>query len=696
MNNDCLTIEARGDHAYVAHSSSLDVYDISDPTNLAKSSVDVAGVTGCVLEGDYAFLPSSFGLLVVDISDPTAPALVASGTTAGSASSCVVDGRYAYVGHSSGLDVLDITDPTNPVPVGNMSSILNLDVLAVAGDRLFTIRHDNRLIVVDITDPTSPVQSGLILALNDINETALHGDYLYCSDSDGYVVYTISNPDSPLAVYQYTGTAGMGIYDLKISGNLLFFGTQTEGIWVQNISDPTAPVTLKHYDALDSTRLALWGDLLLYSLYDESWWYFRTAPIFDPYFDSLDNQAFSSALPAVPNPIYKYKFEVPESQGIIDFLVSADDGAHWDSVTPGPEWHSIPTIGTVPRWSATLFHTYSQGAAPSYVDEIQLEFLMDAPCIEAVSDVPDDQGGQVRLRIASSAFDFVDSSNQITGYTVWRRLESMLIVESDEAMLAAGLPDGTWEAVGSFGAIQQQQYYFTAGTFADSSSTIPYTSFCVTAHTADPSIWWVSAPDSGYSVDNIAPSVPSNFAIAYNTGNGNTLSWDAAPEPDLQYYRVYRSNDPNFIPDSGNLVQATISTSWVDPDYDGGSVYYKVSATDVAGNESDPASPEIVTSVPIRAVPSAFALHQNFPNPFNPSTTIRYDVAHGGGKVKLQIFDVSGRLVTTLVDKYENEGQRKVTWHGCDNAGMRVATGTYYSRLTAPGITQTKKMVMLK
>jgi flagellar hook assembly protein FlgD len=89
-------------------------------------------------------------------------------------------------------------------------------------------------------------------------------------------------------------------------------------------------------------------------------------------------------------------------------------------------------------------------------------------------------------------------------------------------------------------------------------------------------------------------------------------------------------------------------------------------------------------------------LHQNVPNPFNPTTTIRYDVAQGGGHVTLQIFDAGGRVVRTIVDGVESEGRRSVTWDGRSDAGTQVATGVYFYRLSAPGFTQTRKMVMLK
>ena len=125
-------------------------------------------------------------------------------------------------------------------------------------------------------------------------------------------------------------------------------------------------------------------------------------------------------------------------------------------------------------------------------------------------------------------------------------------------------------------------------------------------------------------------------------------------------------------------------------------MYYKVTATDFSGNESDPAEATIVTAAPETPKLANFTLHQNVPNPFNPSTTIRYELANAGGRVRLQIFDVSGRLVKTLVDEVQGAGENSVRWEGRDDSGRRVATGAYFYRLTSPGFTQTRKMVMLK
>jgi hypothetical protein len=93
---------------------------------------------------------------------------------------------------------------------------------------------------------------------------------------------------------------------------------------------------------------------------------------------------------------------------------------------------------------------------------------------------------------------------------------------------------------------------------------------------------------------------------------------------------------------------------------------------------------------------SAFSLQQNVPNPFNPVTKIAFDVRTGGAMVTLRVYDVSGRLVRTLVDGFEPAGTRSVSWYGRDDQGRPVASGIYYYQLTAPSFSESKKMVLLK
>jgi len=89
-------------------------------------------------------------------------------------------------------------------------------------------------------------------------------------------------------------------------------------------------------------------------------------------------------------------------------------------------------------------------------------------------------------------------------------------------------------------------------------------------------------------------------------------------------------------------------------------------------------------------------LWQNSPNPFNPTTSIRYSVAREGAAVSLRVYDVAGRRVATLVEGPGGAGDHVALWNGRDDSGRPVASGIYFSRLFVDGWSEARKMVLLK
>lgn len=94
-------------------------------------------------------------------------------------------------------------------------------------------------------------------------------------------------------------------------------------------------------------------------------------------------------------------------------------------------------------------------------------------------------------------------------------------------------------------------------------------------------------------------------------------------------------------------------------------------------------------------VPNFYKLHPNYPNPFNPVTTISYDLPERRA-VNLAIFDLLGREVLTLENGVVEPGYHTMQWDGLDNAGQPVAAGVYLYRLKAGDFTQMRKMVLMK
>ncbi|MDP8204245.1 MAG: C10 family peptidase [Candidatus Tenebribacter mawsonii] len=89
------------------------------------------------------------------------------------------------------------------------------------------------------------------------------------------------------------------------------------------------------------------------------------------------------------------------------------------------------------------------------------------------------------------------------------------------------------------------------------------------------------------------------------------------------------------------------------------------------------------------------SLDKNYPNPFNPTTTIRYSLANDGD-VELNVYNVKGQKVRTLVNENKNSGHYQAIWDGTDNSKKQVASGVYFYRLTTSEKTLNKKMLLLK
>jgi hypothetical protein len=94
-------------------------------------------------------------------------------------------------------------------------------------------------------------------------------------------------------------------------------------------------------------------------------------------------------------------------------------------------------------------------------------------------------------------------------------------------------------------------------------------------------------------------------------------------------------------------------------------------------------------------LPEKYALDQNSPNPFNPTTKIEFALPHSGD-VTLDVFNVLGQKVTTLVDEHLNAGFKSVEWDGTDALGNEVSSGVYLYRINVNDFSATRKMLLLK
>ena len=218
----------------------------------------------------------------------------------------------------------------------------------------------------------------------------------------------------------------------------------------------------------------------------------------------------------------------------------------------------------------------------------------------------------------------------------------------------------------------------------------------VSAMTDSPLDYYDSDPQTGYSVDNLQPVTPSGFQVAF-AFEGNELSWNSPTDPDVDHYLIFRSTMPVFP--GGEAVAQVSGVTWTD-DVNGGNAYdynYWVVAVDHAGNRSQPTDWEIaqISGVDGGDLPVKVSLFAAFPNPFNPATTIKFDLPTRQF-VRLSIYSLDGKLIKTVIDEIRPAGSYEAVWYGRDDQGRAVASGTYVYRMEAGNIRMHRSMTLIK
>ena len=330
-----------------------------------------------------------------------------------------------------------------------------------------------------------------------------------------------------------------------------------------------------------------------------------------------------------------------------------------------------------------------------------------APVITSAIDHPDDQGGIIILNWEASYLDEWPSGD-IDYYSVWRRYGGTGAREvCNEVFSDAVGPMGV-DDLGRYGWIHVEdvtcgpfdEYACLVTSFGDSTASgVIYTDLVVFAYDEDNEFYWLSEVTASYSLDNLAPGAPLTL-LAEAPSIDVELTWSPSGyhDEDLSVYNVYRGAVSGFTPDETTLIGTAADTLYTDAASGASTWYYRVSAVDVHDNEGDPSNEASVSTTGVAddpSIPGAFALRGNFPNPFNPTTRITFDLPDAA-EVRLDIYSASGRRMATLVEGVMVPGRHDVLWRGLGAGGRTVPSGVYFARLEAGGETANHKMILLK
>ena len=169
-----------------------------------------------------------------------------------------------------------------------------------------------------------------------------------------------------------------------------------------------------------------------------------------------------------------------------------------------------------------------------------------------------------------------------------------------------------------------------------------------------------------YRYLDLPPRAPVNFTAQIDTII--TLTWNRNTEADFNHYNLYSDTTENFTIDSTTFVVSITDTFYLHIIPAGiTDLYFKLTAVDNQGNQSDPSEELHVVLTGVinneKLTISNYRLYQNYPNPFNPSTKIGYRLKERG-YVKLYVYDIKGELVETLVNQYQEGGYYEVEFNG--------------------------------
>ncbi len=207
-------------------------------------------------------------------------------------------------------------------------------------------------------------------------------------------------------------------------------------------------------------------------------------------------------------------------------------------------------------------------------------------------------------------------------------------------------------------------------------------------------VYWVTAVyDNGESEPSNEEGVtvilypPQNLSAVVQGINNVFVTWDAPAERDLEYYNIYRN---------GDLIGNVTSIFYLDINVPAGTHTYNVTAVycgDWESGFSDDA--EVTVDVGDTPIPLVTELNGNYPNPFNPETAINFAL-NEAGPVRIDIFNIKGQYVKTLVNEHLEAAYYSIVWDGKDANGINVSSGVYFYKMNAGKYTSTKKMILMK
>ncbi len=690
-------VDVQGNYAYVADSGNgLRIVDISNPAApFEVGFINIMYTWDVAVEGNLAFIGGYWSghwdeICAIDVSNPAVPVQGISADVHGDPRKIRTNGNFVYV-TANGSDitqftVIDYTIPGAPVERGRHSELfVSSSGLALDGNTAYLLANKNStgtggLYVIDVSNPDTIVERGYI-ETPGFTAAAVAGAgvaYVACRDR-GVRAIDVTNPDTPADLGNFE-TAGAAI-DIAVVNNTVYLADREDGIHVLDVSNPSQPAVIGAMQTAGvPIDIAIRNDLL--------------------YISDGDNGLLiaDASNPAALSEVGRYDVgsgEVWDCQlrGDLAYLATNSRGLRIVNISNpaapvevGGITPLVSTVGLDVRYPYAYLAVGSPGmfiidvsnpAAPVEVGHYDSSNARDvAIAPDGIHAFLADGAGGIRIIDVSDPtdpqdihqFSTVDYAREIyihNGFAYVAAEEDGLRV-FDVSSPASAFETGYYDTADhAIGVKPGGTRVFVADQYAglwifDNTQATPVVlaAFDLRAEVGRVNLRWELSE----------VSTQEEFRLTrFHAGRNTQLDWH---ELDRGVYEAI---------DTGTELR------------EGGDFEYRL-----YGRETGEMWQLLRSeSIDLTAAPLTSRIDRAWPNPFNPTTNIRFTLADKGPAL-VTIIDVNGALVTKLHDGPLPAGEHDLVWNGLDARGMEVASGIYFVHLAGAGTKGNLKLVLIR
>lgn len=696
---DARDVAVVGDYAYVADHSGLTVLDVSDPSSprlVGSLETYRHWAMSVAADGHYAYLADADGVAVVDVSIPESPAAVAWLAMPDEARDVALDGTTLWVaGGSEGLVAVDVSNPPTPAILGALDLSDFANCVAVE-DGLVCVGGEDWLHVVDGNDPGTPEVFGTAYVGWLLESVALQGGICYAGSGFPYLhVFDVTNPQAPLALstQNFSALGGLSVMGVVTTGDLTYAsvgGLDNVSLCILDTSDPSAPRTLGTWRCAGEAKgLAISGGLAYLATGND--YGVRIVDVSNPRAvplrasvglsaqavaaagslayvlgggslhvvdASVEPPAVLGALPLAGNGVAasgSYAFVTAGSAGLQVVDCTDPSAPTLLSNVPVPVWTIAASGARVYAAGNHIVHVIdvTNPAAPSVLGSLPL-----------ASDVTDLAVEREHLFAALLSASWYGS------------LAILDVSDPTQPTLVGSLADPTWFAcsVAAAGGRAYLAGYMVPGlTVIDASNP--------------------SAPSIVASVElrEVANDVAVRGGYAYVAAEAASLLVIDVAGPEAPHVAgganapgpvrgLALGRDGVYLADSYGPLRIAPLQCFASPRSFANAVF--------DGHRSGASAGDAVAR-------SGFSLQTVHPSPFRDQTSLSFALGRSAN-VRIRVYDVTGRLVRSLIDTELSPGLHENRWDGKDGTGAQVAPGTYFVRLQAGGETAVRRVTRVR